>query len=124
MQRRDLRLLEHMEEYCDDIASVIEQFGREYDCFCTNHAFQYTAAFCFLQIGELAAKLSPELREVSEAEMNWRQIKGMRNIVVHDYGNVDPEIIWSVITEDIPRLKTFCIRLLSENDPETLNSEL
>ena len=118
MLQRDLRLLEHMEEYCADIQSAIEQFGNDFNSFTESHAYQYTVAFCILQIGELANKLSPELRAASSLEMNWRQIKSMRNIVVHDYGNIDPEIVWSVITKDIPKLRSFCTALLNDHSSE------
>jgi len=38
----------------------------------------------------------------------WKQIKGMRNVIVHHYGNVDIEELWHTITEDIPSLRQYC----------------
>jgi len=40
----------------------------------------------------------------------------MRNIVVHDYGNVNLEIILGVAIRDIPALKEFCEEQLSKTD--------
>ena len=74
--------------------------------------FQYAMAFCILQIGELAGKLSEELRMASDEEIPWAKIRGMRNIVVHDYGNIDLDILWSVVNNDIPSLRAFCERML------------
>ena len=72
-------------------------------------------SFCILQIGELVGKLSTEMRNASSSDIDWSAIKGMRNIVVHNYGHIDLEILWSAVTEDIPVLKVFCQKHISEN---------
>lgn len=38
-------------------------------------------------------------------QIPWRLIKGMRNLHAHDYENVDMEIVWNTLIEDIPALK-------------------
>jgi uncharacterized protein with HEPN domain len=38
----------------------------------------------------------------------------MRNIISHEYGNVDETIVVSVINEDLPKLKAVIIELLSK----------
>ena len=73
-----------------------------------NMMIQRSIAFCFLQIGELVGRLSDELRTETKAEINWASIKAMRNIVVHDYGNVVLDEVWDAATLDVPLLKTFC----------------
>ena len=71
-------------------------------------------SFYILQIGELAGKLSPELREASAEKIRWNEIRGMRNIVVHDYGSIDLDIVWDWANQDIPELKAFCVQALGE----------
>ena len=39
---------------------------------------------------------------------------GMRNIVAHSYGSVDPEITREILTEDIPKLKVYCQQIIEE----------
>ena len=55
-------------------------------------------------IGEAANMLTIELRE-RNADIPWKAICGMRNYIVHEYFAVDAEVVWNVVSEDIPRLK-------------------
>ena len=59
---------------------------------------------CIIQLGELANRLSDETKESSKS-IPWRAIRGMRNLHAHDYENVDLEIVWNTLLEDIPALK-------------------
>ena len=51
-------------------------------------------------------------------QVPWRDIKHMRNHVAHHYGYFDFDILWEVITEDIPDLKAFCGSMLDRLDKE------
>lgn len=54
-------------------------------------------------IGEAARKLTDAFKE-SHGEIPWRPIIAMRNIVAHDYGDVQQEKMWLVAEEKIPEL--------------------
>ena len=115
MLPRDMQRLEHILDYCDDIDYQLVKIGRSYESFMADRGCQYAMAFCILQIGELAGKLSSELREDSSNAVRWNEIRGMRNIVVHDYGSIDLDIVWDVVNHDIPGLKSFCEQMLQNN---------
>lgn len=55
-------------------------------------------------IGE-AARQMPEAFKESSKSIPWDQITGLRNRIVHDYFGLDLEIIWFIITCDLPDLK-------------------
>lgn len=54
-------------------------------------------------VGEAASGLSDELTS-AHPETPWRQIIAMRNRVVHGYFEVDLDVLWDVVTLDVPRL--------------------
>lgn len=55
-------------------------------------------------IGEASAAMSQKLVE-DNPEIPWQDMRDFRNILVHEYFRVDPEIIWSVVTRELPILK-------------------
>ena len=48
-------------------------------------------------------RLGDDLR-ATEPEVPWRAIAGIRNVLVHDYCDVDLEVVWSVVDRDLPEL--------------------
>lgn len=54
-------------------------------------------------IGEAARRVSPLYRD-AHPELPWRLIIGQRNILAHEYGQIDHELLYRTATEDIPKL--------------------
>jgi len=54
-------------------------------------------------IGEAASRVSREYRE-EHAEIAWKAIIGMRQKVVHDYLNVDEDVVWDTAKNEVPAL--------------------
>lgn len=118
MQSRDRQRLAKIEEYCKDIQTSMNRFGHSFSIFCEDTVYQRSVAFCLLQIGELVGTLTEEYRAATKTQMPWPQIKGLRNVIVHDYGSIDLEGIWRTITSSIPELHRFCREQLMENEQE------
>ena len=61
-------------------------------------------------VGEAANRVTPATRD-KLLEIPWKEIVGMRNRIVHGYDAVDFDILWTVVTQDLPplitRLSTF-----------------
>ncbi|MFA0747164.1 HepT-like ribonuclease domain-containing protein [Fervidibacter sp.] len=64
-------------------------------------------------IGEACRHISDELRQKYPA-VPWSQIIGMRNRIIHEYFNVDLNIVWEVVQKDLPELKGQVKTILSE----------
>ncbi len=54
-------------------------------------------------VGEAARSVSPETRSKSPA-IPWQEISGTRNRLIHGYADVNLDIAWNIITEDLPPL--------------------
>lgn len=54
-------------------------------------------------IGEAAGRVSSEFRD-AHAEIPWSRIVGQRNILIHEYGEVDNALVWEVARIHLPDL--------------------
>ena len=61
-------------------------------------------------IGEAANRINKETKS-EHPEVEWTKIIALRNILVHDYYIVDENIVWNIITEDLPKLKKQIVTL-------------
>lgn len=104
-----------------DIAEAIERIeryaskGRE--AFEDDELIQNWIIHHLQVIGEAARAISDELKDGHD-EMPWQQIVGMRHILVHRYFEVDTDLIWSVVEDDVPVLKQQIDLILKEPEEE------
>jgi len=63
----------------------------------------YGLVRCLEIIGEAAARMSDGSRELLPS-VPWQQIIGMRNRLIHAYFDVDTDMVWRTVSEDLPRL--------------------
>ena len=59
--------------------------------------------FRMIQVSENAKKLSDGYKE-EKSNIPWNALSGLRNRIVHDYGNVDLHIVYETLKNDIPDL--------------------
>jgi len=65
-------------------------------------------------IGEVVKRLSPEFREF-HWQIEWRQIAGMRDKLVHDYDQIKVDLVWQVVKDYIPQLLEYITPLIQES---------
>lgn len=86
-----------LKEIFDLIDLTIKNVPKSKAEFLKDHNAKDAAALRIQAIGEHMRGLSDEFREQHPA-LPWRQAIAMRNIIAHDYGNLDYEIVWVVVT--------------------------
>ncbi|HST63072.1 MAG TPA: HepT-like ribonuclease domain-containing protein, partial [Longimicrobium sp.] len=71
-------------------------------------------------MGEATKQLSPELRQ-RHPEIPWRQMAGMRDLLIHAYRNINPDEVWKAVSVSVPALLTAIeplIQPLNEKDAD------
>jgi uncharacterized protein with HEPN domain len=66
-------------------------------------------------VGEAAGRLSPEERAKYPA-VPWQDIVGLRNRLIHGYDFVDFDILWQIISRDLPPLISALEKILASNN--------
>ena len=124
-KQRDVNkiVIEKMLGYCDDIKNYMNQVNATYEVYLTNKMFRYSCDMCVLQIGELTRRFSDDFK-AQHSEISWNKIKGMRNIFVHEYEEVDFETAWNALTQRIPELKAQLEKILAAEGEEKAISNL
>ena len=73
------------------------------DSFLKDPKTQSAVLHQLLLLGEAAKRLSGGFRE-DHPEIQWRQITGMRDVLIHQYNHVDLDEIWRTVQTSVPRL--------------------
>lgn len=91
-KKRDLFRLEHIIECCDKIETLTKQAGN-FDNF-SGRWIEQDAMIRNLEIIGEAAKNISDYTNQTYPEIEWYKIKGMRNLIVHEYFGISLEAIW------------------------------
>ena len=82
--------------------------------FCTDSKTIDAVVRNLIVIGE-ASRHIPESIEQRHPEVPWRTMRGIRNVVVHEYFGVDAEIVWETPRHDLPPLLPLLENVLRES---------
>lgn len=72
-------------------------------------------------IGEAAGRISAQFKS-EHPNIPWTKIKRQRNVLIHEYGGLNHELIWRVVTEHIPQLIAALVPLVPQPPSESSES--
>ena len=103
MSRRSAPLL------LEDIGEAVEKIeryvaGLNHDAFVSDDKTVDSVVRNLEIIGEAANRIPKDFR-TRHSEIDWHKIIGLRNRIVHDYFNIDVEIVWEIVQKDLPIFK-------------------
>lgn len=110
-EERDLAYLWDMREESRQIAAFLT--GIPYAKFVENNMIRYAVERSLMIIGEAANHVSDDYQE-AHPEIAWRQIIGQRNVLAHEYGQINVDRIWSAAVASVPLLLRELEKLISD----------
>lgn len=112
---RDKGRLEDIVEYSSNVLKIID--GIEFEEFSSNILVYFATMKNIEIVGKAAYMLTKEFK-ASHPEISWKQVEGMRHVLVHGYSQVLPRILWATAKENIPEIKAQVEKYLNETDWE------
>lgn len=112
---RDRGRLEHILQATDNALQYTS--GMSYEALANDKIVCHAVTYNIQVIGEAASRLSEEFKS-SHTDIDWRDVISMRNILVNDYYNVDFDVLWNVLKEDLPPFRELIIQYLNKNAQE------
>lgn len=95
----------YLHKITDNIDFIIAHMnGISKNAFASDPVLQDSMMLRLVQISENAKWLTDKYQE-THPEIPWYDINGLRNRIVHDYGNVDLSIVYDTLTKDIPEIR-------------------
>lgn len=107
--------LETIRGYCERIALHMHRFGGK-DEFLKDWAYQDACVMILGQIGEESKKISNWL--TANSDYNWRDVIRFRDFIYHAYSRTEYNVVWEIISRDIPELLNATIELLDLLDSD------
>ena len=109
-QRDDQVYVGHMVDTANKAIGFVQDLTR--DDFDNNELLRLSLTHLLQVIGEAARRVPLDFRS-AHPEIAWKAIVGMRSKVVHDYLNVDEEIVWDTVMNELPSLVKELERILN-----------
>lgn len=100
-QHKDKIRLRHMVESAQEALGLIE--GKTRTEVETDRVLSLALVRLMEVVGEAAARVSPAGRD-NLPRIPWSQIVGLRNRLIHGYDSIDMDILWNILSSDLPPL--------------------
>ena len=100
--RNDKAYLKHIADAISDIKCFMRNVTKEE--FLENREKQYAILRALEIIGEATKNVSKEMK-ATHPEVNWSDIAGMRDRLIHQYFGVNLDLVWATVKKNLPELE-------------------
>jgi uncharacterized protein with HEPN domain len=114
MQRPDLIRLEHMRDAAREAVTFMR--GRTRADLDTDRMVVLAVVKAIEIIGEAASRVSAA-GQAEAPQLPWHQMVAMRNRLIHAYFDVDLDVVWSTVQQELPGLLVDLERALQRAQP-------
>lgn len=108
-----------IKDYLEDILDAIGEIKgfisglKTFNSFVNSKEKVYATVYLLAKIGEAVKKVPDSIRS-KYPQVPWRDIAGMRDILMHEYFKTDWERVWRTVNQDLQPLKEAVERILKE----------
>ncbi|MCY4043246.1 MAG: DUF86 domain-containing protein [Candidatus Dadabacteria bacterium] len=100
MSKDDVRLRHMLDAACEALSFAKGKNRNDLD---TDRMLALSLVKCIEIVGEAAKQITEETAKKSPS-IKWKKIKGMRNRLVHAYFDINLDVLWQTVEEDLPKL--------------------
>jgi uncharacterized protein with HEPN domain len=106
-----IEYLEHIQKELDFLVSNSKKI--DYETFLNDDFISRAFLRSLEMIGEAAKKVPDEIR-YKYPEVEWRSMAGLRDVLIHQYFQVDYSLVWDAIQEEVPTAKEWIDIILEQ----------
>jgi uncharacterized protein with HEPN domain len=110
----DARTRQTLHDFLDFAATAARLVTRGREAYDGDEMLRLSGEAILHRIGEAVARLDDDFT-TAHPEVRWRAMKGMRNLVAHDYGAVDHGILWNAMAHNLPQEAVHVQRILDQD---------
>ncbi|PLK45863.1 DUF86 domain-containing protein [Emticicia sp. TH156] len=107
----DVQRAQHILDAIKEIESFVGTLN--YEEFQASSLIRSATERQLITIGEASWHLSDEVKNKYD-EIDWRGIKGFRNIITHEYFGISVKMVWVVLINELPKLKQVAEKIIKE----------
>jgi len=111
MKKDNSIYLHHIVDHLKNVSIYLSGFN--YSHFLESQLHQDAVIRNLEVCGEATKKISQDLKD-KYPQISWRAMAGMRDKLIHDYFNVDLEIVWETAKNDVPNLITVIEKIITD----------
>jgi len=121
MKNRDEMVLNNLIGITAEVSNMLERFDcHSFTEFMNDPVLKRATTMCLISISENVDLLTTEFKEKNDY-INFKIFKALRNIAAHKYGSINFEMVWEIVTKNLPKYHFEFKRLLEKHLREKNN---